>query len=131
MSGSLRLALALALLAPAATSAREPDPWRVWHHDLRRQCPSHHVDWIAAGGYDDLLTEFEVTLLPRVQSKIARIANAEYGRRCAGAEGSSCEMGAHLDTYRRLDLMEQFTRFGCDHVRCEDVTICSTFPRVR
>jgi hypothetical protein len=60
------VALSLFMLIVFGTvSAAADDALRAeWERGLRRQCPSHHVEWLADGDYDQVLAEFFATLPP-------------------------------------------------------------------
>lgn len=93
---------------------------------MKSRCPSHHVDWVY-GGYDDLLYNFVKTLPESIRRKVNSITEAESARRCAReVAGFSCEMGVNLDAFNKLGLMDRFVEFGCRHVRCRDIALCTT-----
>ena len=129
MKISTMFVVLIALQLSPLVSAHGSDSWLAWERGLHRACPRHHVEWVADGGYDELLAAFIDTLPQRVKKQISRIT--DYDRRCQDTEGFSCEMGMHLDAFRHLGLLGQFTKFGCDHVKCEDIALCSRFPRVK
>ena len=117
------LSVALLVLAWPIRSFADMTAWQAWEYDLHRRCPSNHVEWVADGGYDELLGAFESSLPTPTQKKIARIV--DYDHRCADEKaGFSCEMAMSLDAFRRLGLLELFVEFGCAHVKCEDVALC-------
>jgi hypothetical protein len=117
--------LAVALAAPLAASGAT-NVWHVWEHKILKACPTHHVDWIGNGTYDELLEAFEQTL-PAAKVKQISVM-ADLNKRCAGEiAGRSCEMHASLQVYQRLGLMDRFVAFGCRNVKCEDVALCSHF----
>jgi hypothetical protein len=119
--------VALVSLAMSNISIAEVTAWQAWENELHRKCPSNHVEWVADGGYDDLLAAFEITLPVHTQNRITTIA--DYARRCVKETGGfSCEMGTHLDAYRRLGLLKIFVAFDCSYVKCEEVALCSRFP---
>lgn len=119
-------ALLLALLTPSTAGAAD-DGWAAWRAGLARTCPSHHVDWIGDGGYDELLGAFNATLDAATQAKVSAIA--DYAHRCAQeTAGFSCEMGVHLAAFQQTGLLDRFTRFGCQIVRCEEFASCSRRP---
>jgi hypothetical protein len=116
--------LAFLLVALPTAGLAADDGWARWEHELRRQCPSHHVDWICGDCYDDLIGGFSATLPAATRRKSEQIA--DYSRRCARETmGFSCEMAVYLDAFRRLGLLKRFTAFGCNAYRCEDVAICA------
>ena len=118
---------ALLALAGPITSYAGVTAWQVWEQDLRRQCPSKHVEWVADGSYDELLGAFEASLALPTQKKIAQIV--DYSHRCASEEiGFACEMATSLDAFRKMGLLKSFVEFGCAHVKCEEVALCSEFP---
>jgi hypothetical protein len=115
-----------AVLVPDANAA-EPTGWALWLAGLAKSCPARHVDWVGDGGYDELIGAFAATLPKPVEAKITALA--DYEHRCASEKaGFSCEMGVHLDAYRRLHLMRAFVLYGCRNVRCEEAALCSQFP---
>lgn len=115
---------AICLVAvPAATIAAFADGWTAWKAELGRQCPSHHVDWIAGGVYPDLLDRFEKTLKPSVRQRVTKIADLQ--KKCAKElAGFDCEMGGSLRAYQRLGLMASFTAVGCHEYTCTEPSIC-------
>ena len=121
----------LALAGPIMSCAHaDIKAWQVWEQDLRRQCPSRHVEWVAGGGYDELLGAFESSLARHAQKRILQIV--DYSHRCAGEEiGFACEMAISLDAFRKMGLLKRFVEFGCAHVKCEEAALCSKFPHTR
>ena len=80
------------------------DAWHLWSHELRRMCPSHHVEWEMDAGYDDLIADFERTLSSDQRHQIEALAGPS--RSCTSESlGFACEMSASLDAYRRLGLL--------------------------
>ena len=107
-----------------SSSVGEKNIWKTWERDLHRQCPENHVDWIADGGYDDLLGDFIDKLPASTQRRIAAIA--DYSRRCSKeTAGFSCEMAVHLDAFNKLGLLKQFTAFGCHRYKCTEPALCA------
>jgi len=116
---------AVALAAP--TLAAKPNysaDWQNWSNAIHRQCPSHHVDWIGDGGWDDLLGNFHRTLSTRLQRQV-RARERAIQTRCAQTNGFSCEMAADLEIYAQLGLANRFVEFGCRHFRCTDIAVCA------
>jgi len=117
---------ATAVFVGVATSAiaAQRNAWDEWLSELKRQCPSHHVDWVFDGGYDDLLGNFEQTLPPGTRRRVLEIE--DYSHRCAKETlGFSCEMSVGLDAYVKLGLLEKFVTFGCRHYRCVEIASCT------
>jgi hypothetical protein len=116
----------LALVWPISSLA-EKTAWETWEHNLRRHCPNNHVEWVADGGYDELIDAFQSSLSVDAQKEVVRIA--DYRHRCAHEElGFGCEMATYLDAYRRRGLLRLFVEFDCANVKCEEVALCSKFP---
>ncbi|HWX34824.1 MAG TPA: hypothetical protein VNZ53_46280 [Steroidobacteraceae bacterium] len=121
------VSVALLALAWPIPSLAEKTAWEAWERNLHRQCPNNHVEWVADGGYDELIGAFQSSLSVATQKEVVRIA--DYGHRCAHEElGFGCEMATYLDAYRRLRLLSLFVEFGCANVKCEEVALCSKFP---
>jgi hypothetical protein len=121
------LSILLALTA-TATETAAPSIWKDWEDASHRICPSRHVPWVGDGGYLGLLDAFESTLPNRTRDLIRQ--RADHPHRCASERaGFSCEMAASLDAYKTLRLLNRFVSFGCGHVRCEEYSLCSQFPR--
>lgn len=103
------------------------DSWNVWMRKLKARCASHHVEWISDGDYIELPYNFVKTLPESTRRRVDSIADAVSARRCAKEiAGFSCEMSASLDAYNKLGLMNRFVEFGCRHVRCQDIALCTT-----
>jgi hypothetical protein len=99
--------------------------WAKWERELRRECPSHHVNWIGGSYYDDLISGFDRTLPAATQRNIERIKKP-YDRHCAeDTEGYGCEMVNYLNAAERVGLLKQITAFSCKAFRCEDITSCT------
>ena len=114
--------LTCAIFLPAAAGAAG-DGWTAWKVDLGKQCPSHHVDWIAGGVYPDLLEKFERTLKPAVRQRVTKVADLQ--KKCAKEEmGFDCEMGESLRAYQQLGVMRSFAAFGCHEFTCTEPSIC-------
>src|SRR6266851_2439880 len=98
--------------------------WDAWDRELRRQCPSHHVEWICGDCYDDLMAAFEKTLPANTQRKMP--LNSDYAHRCATETmGFYCEMFVFLDAAARLGLLKRFAAFACRRYRCEEPALCT------
>ena len=98
--------------------------WKAWEKELRRQCPSNHVEWTGDGSYDDLLGEFIATLPAGTQKRVSAIA--DYAHRCSTEmAGFSCEMAVHIDAFSRLGLLSRFAAFGCQHYKCTEPALCT------
>jgi hypothetical protein len=122
------LMLAFISTFAAQSIANPPCAWELWDRGLERSCPDRHVQWVADGGYLDLLAAFEATLPQQSQAQVRR--GTDFKHRCASEEiGFACEMGVSLEMYRSLGLLDRFISFGCSHVRCEEPALCSQFPR--
>jgi hypothetical protein len=124
----LRMLLVLLTLAASNFAAAETvSVWDAWKHGLHRQCPSHHVEWVGDGGYDELLGAFVATLDLNTQQRVSLVV--DYKHRCASeTAGFSCEMSTHLVAFRQLGLLGKFITFGCNNVKCEEAALCSVFP---
>jgi hypothetical protein len=100
---------------------------RTWEAAVKTRCPTHHLEWICDGCWDDFLADFEQTLSNTTQGRISKIA--DYSRRCAKEEvGFSCEMSVHVDAMNRLGLLKRFVAYGCAHYSCEEAAICTRSP---
>ena len=118
--------IASAVLAgfAASVSAAEGNGWDVWLSELKRQCPSHHIEWVFDAGYDALLGGFEQTLPPSTRRKAEDIE--DYSHRCAKETmGFACEMSVGLDAYIKLGLLKKFVTFGCRQYRCSEIAMCT------
>ncbi len=105
--------IAFATLVSAAQAADVGS----WETAVARQCPSHHLERMCDGCYDDLLDGFERSLPKAARSKILRIA--DYSRRCREEiAGFSCEMSVHVDALRRLGLFDRLVAFSCAKYTC-------------
>jgi len=125
---TLRPILCIALALSTPTLARASSAWEQYDALLARQCPSRHVDLLVDGQYPDFLASFEHGLSPALRHKVAIYPNTLH--RCAGEQfGFSCETARSLEAYRRLNLMHRFVAYSCRNVRCEDMGICSQFPK--
>ncbi len=111
--------LALAVLAGEARAADLAS----WEKAVAEQCPSHHLERMCDGCYDDFLDGFERTLPKATQSRILKIA--DYSRRCREEVGGlSCEMSVHVDAMKRLGLLKRFVAYGCAEYTCPDPAHC-------
>jgi len=125
--GKTLIAPTTAILSPDDDTAWK-SVWSDWRSEVRRQCPSHHIEWIADGGYDALVDGFAQTLPLATQEKIAQIA--DYSYRCSYEQaGFSCEMAVHLDAFIRLGLLKQFASYGCGHWKCVEPAVCTRSSR--
>jgi hypothetical protein len=122
-----RLLPLLLLLAAAPAGARATDAWEAWEAALARDCPGRHVDWACDGCWDELIGAFEASLVRPAAARAEALADTRRACREERA-GFSCEMGAYLRAWRRLGLLERFTRWGCKAVKCEEQANCSRFP---
>jgi hypothetical protein len=99
------------------------DLWKRWEREVRRQCPANHVEWLADGAHDELLTDFAKTLPRATQKRVDAIA--DYAHRCADAQiGFYCEMRVHLDAFERLGLLRRFAVFACRRYKCSEPAFC-------
>jgi hypothetical protein len=114
---------------PTAEDRRWAPVWAKWEHELHRQCPSHHVNWIDGGLYDDLVGGFDNRLPTATRRKIQRITTP-YDRQCEDAEGYTCEMATYLNAVERVGLLRRFTAFSCKAYRCKDITNCTPNARL-
>ncbi len=115
-------ALSLVALAIVANEARAANMGS-WEAAFAKRCPSHHIEWMCDGCYDDFLSGFERTLPEETQSKIVRMA--DYSRRCqAEIGGFGCEMTVHVDAMRRLGLFNRFVAYGCAEYMCRSIAYC-------
>ncbi len=122
----IAIAIGVALAAPLAAQG-STKAWAEWDRKTHRICPSHHLEWIADGTFDDLLGAFEQTLPAPQARQISR--RADLKRRCAKEiAGRSCEMAESLKVYSALRIMDRFAAFSCREVRCETAAYCSRFP---
>ncbi len=104
------------VVAVSAVEARAADV-SSWERSVADQCPTHHLERMCDGCYDDFLDGFERTLPKAAQSKIRKIA--DYAHRCRQeVAGFSCEMTVHLDAMRRLGLLGRFVAYGCAGYTC-------------
>jgi hypothetical protein len=99
--------------------------WDAYHADLRARCPSRHVDWICDDCQDDLIDDFLSILPEQTRRKVSAMGGPEAQRACADQMGFYCEMGAYLDTFRKLNLLKQFVAYGCRTESCTEVAICT------
>lgn len=110
------------MLAPVTAGAIS-DGWTAWKAELARQCPSHHVDWIAGGVYPDLLDRFEKILKPAARQRVTKIADLQ--NKCAKElAGFDCEMGESLRAYQKVGVVASFAAFGCREFTCTEPSIC-------
>lgn len=123
--GGLCVAAFVFLFAPDVVMAASPYQiaWSAWLAELKKQCPSHRVDWVEDGGYDDLLGAFEKTLPARTRRQLDVMS--KQGPGCGGTQGFTCEMGSALLDYNKLGLIKKFAAYGCRHYRCEDIALCN------
>lgn len=113
-------------IVPASLRADATDTWREWQVLLQKSCPKNHVDWACDSCWTQLTGAFEDTLGTSDRQKLSRVRDYH------GCEqekiGLSCEMGASLEAYKRVRLLQRFVSFGCRAVKCEEVALCSRFP---
>ncbi len=96
----------------------------LWEAAVAKQCPSHHLEWMCDGCYDDFLDGFERTLPKATQSKIGRIA--DYPHRCKNeVAGFSCEMSVHVDAMHRLGLFKRLVDYSCAEYTCSFAANCT------
>ena len=74
----IAILLVLFITPPYTAAAADLATWEAATH---RRCPSHRLEWICDGCYDDLLSDFEQKLPEDAQAKI--LAIADYTHRCA------------------------------------------------
>ena len=116
------LCLAL-VLVPSVTFAQFAASQEVWQSELKRLCPSHHVDWIPGGSYDDVIASYDAKLSPRLQREARRVA--DYSHRCSHeTAGLSCEWAAYIDAFWKLGLLPDFAVWTCRYVKCDEAAIC-------
>lgn len=115
---------ALALLViPSVASAQFAASQRAWESQMERLCPSHHVEWIPGGSYDDVIAAYDAKLSPHQQRAARRIA--DYSHRCSHeTAGLSCEWAAYIDAYWKMGRLSSFAAWTCRHVKCEETAIC-------
>jgi hypothetical protein len=115
------------LLMPSVASAQFAASQEAWEGQMKRLCPSHHVEWIPGGSYDDVIASYDAKLSPRLQREARRIA--DYSHRCSHeTAGLSCEWAAYIDAYWKLGRLPDFAAWTCRHVKCEEAAICELPP---
>jgi hypothetical protein len=113
----------LLFLIPELLAAGDNGVWKKWKREAKRQCPANHIEWIADGQHDQLLSDFITTLPAATQAKVNSIA--DYPRRCSHEQiGFYCEMAVHLDAFKRLGLLGRFAAFACQHYKCAEPALC-------
>lgn len=123
---ALLMALTLGVLTPAYANDNSR-AWDRWTAELKRQCPSHHVDWTCDGCWTQLTGAYEDRLRPKQLKAVTKVADIR--RQCANERaGFGCEMVRSLVAYDKLHLMRAFTAYGCRVVKCEEPALCSRFP---
>lgn len=132
MRASLRTAFAVAILSLLCASAAFANSGRTrisetvadeaWRAELKRQCPSHHVEWLCDECWDALLAGFDRTLPTGTRRKIEKLD--DWSHSCRNAMGFSCELIVSVDTYHKLGLTRRFATYGCRHYRCEEMAMC-------
>jgi hypothetical protein len=113
----------LPIVLGAVAAAADERVWAEWEKDLRRQCPSHHVEWLADGYYDQVLAEFFATLPSSVRQEA--VSAADIPNECAKVRaGYGCEMEGGLKAFRKLGLAHRFVTFLCHRYTCEEMSLC-------
>ena len=114
------------LLVPSLASAQLDVPVGAWESLVGRNCPSHHLEWISDGSYDEILGLYSQRLAPPIRQRVNSIV--DYSHRCADETvGFSCEWATHLDAFRRVGLLDDFALWTCRNVTCEEAALC-TYP---
>jgi hypothetical protein len=122
MKKSTSLGLAF-LLVPSVASAQFAASQQRWDDEIRRLCPTHHIEWIPGGSYDDVIAPYDANLSLRLQHEARRIA--DYSHRCSHeTAGLSCEWAAYIDAYWKMGRLHDFAVWTCRHVKCEEAAIC-------
>jgi hypothetical protein len=122
MTKAVSFALAF-LLMPSVASAQFAASQRAWATQMKGLCPSHHVEWISDGSYDEVIASYDAKLSPHLQREARRIA--DYPHRCSHETvGLSCEWAAYIDAYWKLGRLQNFAAWTCRHVKCEEAASC-------
>ena len=98
-----------------------------WEREIAKRCPSHHVEWLSDGYYDEVLGAYYDSLRPQLSAKARRIAN--YSHRCTRETiGFTCEWSVNIDAIVKLGLLPDFAAWSCRNVKCEEYGLCEA-PR--
>ncbi len=91
--------------------------------EIRKRCPSHHIEWLGDGAYDEITNSYEAHLPPHLRNKVYRIVND--GLNCADeVAGLSCEWDATIEAYWKINRLEDFSAWMCHHVKCRETALC-------
>lgn len=84
-----------------------------WYREVARECPSKHLDQIDVQSFDGLTIGAILNLPPRVQDKIAKLADID--KRCADSAGVSCGDYANIYAAQRSGKLRDLVKFMCAH----------------
>lgn len=113
------IALLVSMIAAPAVSA---DPWmEPYRAELRRQCPSKHLERMADAVLFDQIDAF------RVPTATAARQQSAYQRDCAAeTAGFSCGVRSNLHVLQQAGLTRRFTASVCAAYKgCEEQAFCT------
>ncbi len=124
---AVAMLLLLPLKAVLGQTASQPvdytAAWNKFNETAERVCPSHHIDFLSDGQYDDVLEDFLKRYPKNFQDRIARLV--DYPKTCAReTAGFTCEFLAHLVVFQQLGLFQNFIGHSCAHWRCQEPSLC-------
>jgi hypothetical protein len=124
------LAILVVFLSSSAAQAQEIDwgsVWKQYNAATHRLCPSHNLEDLSDGQYDDVPNGFLQNYPAATQSRISKIV--DYPKTCAAeTAGFSCEFGAHLNAFQQIGLFHEFVTYSCRHWRCDYAAMCKSIP---
>lgn len=111
------------LTMPAVAMAHSIDIQKLYDAETKRRCPSHHVEWLGNGAYDEITSAYEARLSPHLRQKVSRISNG--GHRCSDeVAGLSCEWDATIEAYWKINRLTDFAAWMCNHVKRQESALC-------
>ena len=114
----------VALAISTAASSATANVWSQYEKLTHARCPSRHRE-LFQDDYDDLLTGFIGGLPAATQKSVS--ANFKYTGPCARENfGGSCEMYTYLIAFKRLHLLNEFSKYSCRHWTCDFAASCHT-----
>ena len=117
------IALLVSLIAAPVLSA---DPWmEPYRAELRRQCPSKHLERMADAVLFDQIDAFKVSSATTARQQSA------YKRECASeTAGFSCSVRSSLHVLQQAGLTRRFAASVCVAYRsCEEQAFCTSAKR--
>ncbi len=106
---------------------------RAYTSELKRVCPSKHLEHVSHYDMDEAASTFRMSLRPALRSRVDRAAGydprSDETRGCHNIVGVTCEDFHMLEGFHRAGLMYRFVaRLCASYVGCVDDANCTTDP---